>query len=223
MKTLKTLFIFLFCTISISLTAQKHIGFKIGVLNAASDFDFGISYYRFAGNGKVLPTLMLSYELETLPYHSFTPSVHFTQTGNLMWLEDTLYNSSSNRIDYMGIGLINNFKIFSNEYELYGILGPQFRWAVNATTIRHTPSSLFTLPMSMKEKVDFGDVGLKRLDMNLRTGVGLSKVNKNYKVILEWVYDFHFFNINSEPLFANRNYKNTGLLVGLMFNLDREE
>ncbi len=224
MSTLKTLFIFLFSIISITLTAQQYIGFKIGFLITDSDFDFGISDYRFSGKGIARPTLMLSSEFETLPYHSFAPNIHFTQTGNKMWLEDSLHRFGDNRIDYIGINLINKFKVFSSEYEIYGILGPQLRWAVNAVKVRSSSSSS-SLPMPLmgiKERVDFDELGLKRLDMNLRTGAGLSKVNKNYKIILEWVYDFHFFNINSKPLLANRNYKNTGVLVGLMFKLNKE-
>jgi len=200
-STLKTLFLILFCGISTIITAQQYIGFKAGFLNSNSDFDFGINDFQPSGNGAVRPTVALFAEFETFEHHSFTPGIYFSQTGNSMWIEDSLYTSSDNRIDYIGVNLENRLKLFSDEFEVYGIVSPQFRWAVNAITNKGYPDSDPGFPFeypTIKEKVDFEDANLKRFDMNLRTGVGLSKVNKHYKIILEWVYDISFFDISSD-------------------------
>lgn len=223
-STLKTLFLILFCGISTIITAQQYIGFKAGFLNSNSDFDFGVNDYRVEGNGIARPALGLFSEFETFKYHSFMPGIYFSQTGNHMQVEDSLYVFSKNRIDYIGVSLTNRLKLFSNEFEVYGIAGPQFRWVVNAITKKQyttepEPGTFLSNIITTKERIDFEEANLRRFDMNLRAGVGLSKVNKNYKIILEWVYDFSLFDINSSPTFANRNYKNTGLLVGLEFKL----
>jgi len=224
MSTLKTLFLILFCSISTIISAQQYVGFKVGFLISNSDFDFGISDYSLAGNGAARPTVLLFSEFETFQHHSFTPGIFFSQTGNQMWLNDSLNTLAENRIDYVGVNLVNRLKLFKNEFELYGIVGPQFRWAVNSIMYQSYTISELGLPLyraTSRQKPDFEEINLRKFDMNLRTGVGLSKVNKNYKIVLEWVYDFSLFDINSSAQFVNRNHKNTGILVGLEFKLNK--
>lgn len=216
MSTLRTLLLLLFCSISSITTAQQYLGFKVGAINSNSDFNFGIGNYEIADGSKTTLFISLFSEHEVNQYYSFTPNVHFAQAGNTVYDKDsTNYTSFTNRIDYIGVGLLNKIKLFSNEYEVYGLVGPQFRLSFGGIVGRG-------FSKGAAQKIDYEDINLKISDINIRTGVGLSKVNKNYKIILEWVYDVSFFDINSKSLFIHRNYKSTGLLIGLAFKLNRE-
>lgn len=218
---LKTLLMLLFCAMSTIATAQQYVGFKAGFTVSNSEFDFGIEDYDLTGKGAPRPAFMLFSEFDINSYYTFAPNIHFSQTGNLMSRPDSIYSGTFNRIDYIGTGLINKVKLFSDEFEVYGLVGPQFRWAIGGRT-RHIAAPSRNL-LNIVEKIDFEAIDLKRFDINMHTGIGLSKVNPGYKIILEWTYDIPLFDVNSSKPFTQRNHRNTGVLLGLMFELNRED
>ena len=210
MSTLKALFLILFCSISTITIAQQYIGIKGGAINSNSDFHFGSDRLPLEAN-KLRPFISIFTEFGRNPHYSFVPDVHFMQNGNLTPIDstDSVFRANTNRINYIGTGLINRFKIFSEDYELYGLAGPQLRVAIGAS--------------SGGQKLDIQEINLNRFDVNLRMGFGMSKVNKNYKILIEWVYDFAFFDIDSSSQFNNTNGNATGLLIGLEFKLKEKE
>lgn len=170
-----------------------------------------ISFNRLPSEtNRTRPFVSIFTEFQRNSYYSFVPNIHFIQNGNRIPVDSTsLFRTNTNRINYIGAGLINRFKIFSEEYELYGLAGPQLKLAIGAK--------------SAQQRLDFKEINLNRLDVNLRMGFGVSKVNKNYKILVEWVYDFAFFDIDSSSQFNSTNGDAVGLLIGLEFKLKEKE
>jgi len=209
MSTLKALFLILFCGISTMTVAQQYIGIKGGALSSNSDFHFNLDRSPFDAN-RLRPFVSIFTEFGRNPSYSFVPNIHFIQNGNRTPIDSTsTLRANTNRINYIGTGLMNRFKIFSEEYELYGLAGPQLKLAIGVN--------------SGGQKLDFKEINLKRFDINLRMGFGMSKVNKNYKMIIECVYDFAFFDIDSSSQFNSTNGNAAGLLIGLEFKLKEKE
>lgn len=208
MSTLKALIFVLLCSLSTIVVAQQYIGLKGGLPRSTSDYHFDLEYNGIDGIDYKPTTIFISIfaELGQNPHYTFAPDIHFVQHGNRLPIDSL--GRITNQVSYVGTGLINRFKIFSNEYEVYGLLGPQFKLAIRAR--------------SGEEILDIEEINLKRIDMNLRTGFGFSKVNENYKILIEWVYDFPFFDINSSSSFANVN-RTRGFLIGLQFRLKEKE
>ncbi len=220
MTTNKMLFTLLLCSMSTIAISQQFIGFKGGATLSNSEFDFGIEEYSFSGKGAPRPAFLLFSEFDVNKYYTFAPNIHFSQMGNAMSRPDSsIYFRTFNRIDYVGTGLINKIKLFSNEFEVYGLVGPQFKLAIGGKT-KHWGREKTD---DTAEKIDFEAINLKRFDTNIQTGIGLSKVNPGYKILLEWVYDFPLFDVNSSKPLIQRNHRNTGVLLGLMFELNRED
>jgi len=214
----RILFTFLFSSISILVNAQDYVGFKSGFTIAHTEFNFGLGNNDKLGKGAARPTLLIFTELKAGKYYSFTPDISYTQTGNIIRTNDTIYTSHYNRVSYLGIGMINKVNILNGGFEVYGLAGPQFKYALGGRIARTGSIAV----EQIVEKIDFEETNLRRFDMNVRTGIGLSKVSPTYKIILEWTYDIAFFDVNTSDLSVERNHKSTGVLLGLAFNLNKE-
>ena len=70
---------------------------------------------------------------------------------------------------------------------------------------------------------DFDDMGLKRVDIYCRTGVGIAKINPKSKVLLEVIRDIPFFDIDKSKMRKRKNEKGLFLLMGVSFFINNKK
>jgi len=212
-KTILKLLLFLLLgNISTLVYSQQVIGFKGGYNVSTSEFNFGTSGSYFVNRIDLL-SLSVFAEFEKNNFYTFYPNLHFVQRGNIQ-RNDLLWNE--NIINYLGVSLLSKLVFFKEKIEIYGLVGPQLDFAINARLIEKTGEPGFNVH---RGNVDFEEIRLSRFDINLQTGFGLAKVNDKYKILLEGTYDLPFYDINLSENVNQRNFRNIGILLGLSFYL----
>ncbi len=214
MITKRIFTLLLFCSILTSAYTQhdKYIGVSTGMMNSNTKLNFGCSNCEIRESKLTYYPISLFAEFEKSKYYSFVPTLHYSKIGSSIF-EKNDSTTVNYRVNYLSIDLLNRFKVFSNRFDVYTMLGPQFKKTVG----------VFSYSSSVKTRINPKDIFLKGFDANLRTGIGLSKANKRYKIVVEFILDFYFLDIDTRKLFDTPIGNSRGIFVGLEYKINNKK
>ena len=122
--------------------------------------------------------------------------------------------------------VFDKIKVFDKKVKVYALAGPQFRKSTRVSVQEINRKGLVLAAgydISDRIKVNRNDVFLKGFDISLRTGIGLSAAIRRYKISLEWIRDFHFFDIDSRKSSQVTAGLNRGLRIGLALQINNRK
>ena len=213
----------LFCTNSY---AQVHFGLSSGA--AVTKFrlkdNFGFDHSALTGFNIGVPTLFKfnkNIALESAIYYLNMGST-MTFNVNVIDANDPIYQSIKDtkyyyRINYLSIPLTFNYSIPISTYSIYAKAGGYFSYALNSNVKNNNSNE--------KDNLDFKDENIKRTDLGILFGIGVTRELGNGFVFFDarYMIGCSYLARNKDYYTTTHNAYNRGVFlnVGYMFNLGK--
>lgn len=190
---------FLLFGLCVNAEAQTEIGFAFGPCNAAwinpdGNYEYVSDYTIVKKSFSISPSIFADFKL--LDYLSFRPTIGYVKKG----LNSSAYYSNEMlNFQYNRSISTHNFELSTliraqyviKRLEIYGLLGPGLGISVFGMTEENYKVVYFgSLLDSQKSRkyLDFAAEGMKRAEMILNTGAGISVDLDGFKILAQFDY-----------------------------------